>query len=98
MAYMIQTFDKEDGELVRSTHRAAHYEYLEGYKHLLIASGGLQDEAGERFMGSCILLDVDSLEEVQAFIAEDPFHKAGLADHVVISRWKAAFVSGDRVG
>lgn len=97
MAFMVQTFDKPEGATIRNAHRAAHYEYLESYRSILIASGGLQNDAGTQFIGSCILLNVETLEEVEKFVAADPFHQAGLAAKVVISRWKAAFVNGTRL-
>jgi len=38
--------------------------------------------------GSVLIIDFDSLDEAQAFCARDPYVRAGLFDHVSISRWK----------
>lgn len=97
MPYMIYSVDKSDSQSIRDTHRTAHYAFLEARQHLLISSGGLQDDAGQRFIGSVILLDVDTREQAQAFVDEDPFTRAGLAQTVVIERWKPAFLGGKRV-
>ncbi|MDP3138771.1 MAG: YciI family protein [Burkholderiaceae bacterium] len=97
MPYMIYTVDKPDSRAVRDAHRAAHYEFLQRHQKRLIASGGLQDDAGEVFNGGTILLDVDTRQEAQAFVDEDPFTHAGLAQTVVITRWKMAFFDGARV-
>lgn len=97
MPFMIYSVDKPNSKPIRDEHRAAHFAFLEKHQERLLASGGLQDDAGERFIGSCILLDVDTREQAQAFVNEDPFTKAGLAQEVVIKRWKAAFFAGKRV-
>jgi uncharacterized protein YciI len=95
--YMIYTVDKPASKAIRDQFRSAHYEFLQRHKRLLIASGGLQDDSGETFVGSTILLDVDTREQAQAFLDEDPFTAAGLAGTVVITRWKKAFIGGERV-
>lgn len=97
MPYMIYSVDKPDSTSIRDEHRAAHYAFLQRHAQRLIASGGLQDDRGESFIGSTILLDVETREEAQAFVDEDPFTKAGLAHSVVIARWKKAFLNGERV-
>ena len=40
MPYIIETFDKPDHQAVRQQHRAAHLDYLDANKHLLLACGG----------------------------------------------------------
>jgi uncharacterized protein YciI len=97
MPYVIHTIDKPGSKAIRDAHRAAHYIFLQKHQLKLIASGGLQDDAGERFIGSTIVLDVDTREEAQAFVDEDPFTHAGLAQTIVIERWKPAFLQGERV-
>lgn len=96
MPFMIYSVDKPDSKAIRDEHRAAHYAFLQQHQGKLLASGGLQDDSGERFIGSSILLDVDTRAEAQAFVDEDPFTQAGLAQAVVISRWKKAFFNGER--
>ena len=45
MPYIIETFDKPGHQAVRQQHRAAHLEYLDANKHLLLACGAkLQDD------------------------------------------------------
>ena len=97
LPYMIYTVDKPGSKAVRDQFRGAHYEFLQRHQRLLIASGGLQDDAAESFVGSVILLDVDTRAEAQAFVDEDPFTLAGLAGTIVITRWKKAFIGGERV-
>lgn len=97
MAFAIYSQDKPAHQHVRDEHRAAHYAYLEQHSALLIASGGLQDDAGQTMIGSVIILDVETREEASRFVDGDPFTRAGLAERVEIVRWKKAFFDGKRV-
>lgn len=97
MAYLIYTTDKPGREAVRAEHRAAHYAFLEAHSHLLIASGGLQDDAGSAFVGAAILIACDTRDEAEAFLAADPFSSVDLFEEVRITRWKPAFLAGERV-
>ncbi|MEC9356373.1 MAG: YciI family protein [Pseudomonadota bacterium] len=97
MAFAIYTRDKPGHQPVRDAHRAAHYAYLQQHQHRLIASGGLQDDAGAEMLGGLIIIDVDTVEAVRKFVEEDPFTIAGLFEEVDIVRWKIAFFDGRRV-
>jgi|SRR5690554_5530859 len=96
MAFAIFTYDKPGLNHVRQKYRDAHYSYLEEHKHLLIASGGLQDDPGEWMIGGLIILDVESAEEALNFCDSDPFTKAGLFKSIDVVRWKAAYIGGKR--
>ena len=97
MAFAIYTRDKAGHKAVRDEYRAAHYAYLQQNQHRLIASGGLQDDAGIEMFGGLIIIDVDSLDEVRDFVDHDPFTIADLFEKVDIVRWKIAFFDGKRV-
>ena len=91
MPYMIMTRDKPGKEEVRAAYRAAHYAFLRSRQNMLIASGGLQDDAGQ-FNGGLMVIDVETREEAEEFLRTDPFHEAGLFEDVTVSRWKQAFL------
>ncbi len=93
MPYFIYTTDREGGEAIRDEHRAAHIGYLESVQAHLIASGGVQDETG-KFVGGLIIVDYETRAEVDEFIANDPFDKAGLFGSVTVSRWRQTFLHG----
>jgi hypothetical protein len=97
MAFAIYTRDKPGHKAVRDQHRAAHYAYLQSHALRLIASGGLQDDAGERMLGGLIIIDVDTAEEARKFVDDDPFTRANLFGQVDIVRWKKVFFDGKRV-
>ncbi|CAN5413119.1 hypothetical protein BH10PSE18_BH10PSE18_00910 [soil metagenome] len=96
MFYIVLTEDKPGCQALRDQHRAAHYAYLVAHEHLLLASGGLQTEDGDGFIGGLIVLKVDSRAEAEQFAAQDPFTKAGLFAFVRIERWKRAFFDFER--
>lgn len=43
------------------------------------------------------MLDCDSREEAEAFVAADPFTDAGLFETIQIIRWKKAFLDRKRI-
>ena len=97
MAFAIITFDKPDHAHVRDQHRAAHYEFLQQHQAKLIASGGLQDDAGEQMRGGLILLVVETVVQAWDFVRSDPFTTAALFARVEVVRWKKAFFDGRRI-
>jgi uncharacterized protein YciI len=55
----------------------------------LVAVGPTLD--GDLPNGSLIIIELDSLEDAQAFAEGDPYNKAGLFDSVSIKSWKKVF-------
>jgi len=94
MPYIIETFDKPGHQAVRQQHRATHLEYLDANKHLLLACGAKLQDDGTDAGGGLYVVDLDTREEAEAFIAADPFHQAGLFERVTITRWRKAYVGG----
>ncbi len=41
--------------------------------------------------GGVLIIDTDDRAAAEAFIAEDPFTKAGLFESVTVTRWRKAF-------
>lgn len=94
MPYIIETFDKPDHQAVRQQHRAAHLEFLDANKHLLLACGAKLQDDGTDAGGGLYVVDLDTRAEAEAFIAADPFSQANLFDRVTITRWRKAYVNG----
>lgn len=94
MPYIIETFDKPDHQHVRKAHRAAHLEFLERHKHLLLACGAKLADDGTDLGGGLYVVALDTREEAQRFIESDPFHAASLFERVTLTRWRKAYVDG----
>ncbi|GAA6121745.1 YciI family protein [Acidovorax sp. FG27] len=94
MPYIIETFDKPGHQPVRQAHRAAHLEFLDQHKELLLACGAKLDDDGKDLGGGLYVVALDSREQAQRFIEADPFHAAGLFERVTLTRWRKAYVAG----
>ncbi len=94
MPYIIETFDKPDHQEVRQQHRAAHLEFLDANKGLLLACGAKLQDDGKDAGGGLYIVDLDTREAAQQFIDADPFSQADLFDRVTITRWRKAYVDG----
>ena len=91
MPYAIQTQDKLDHGHLRAELRDAHLAYLDANLDKLLAAGALIDDDGTGGHGGVLIVDTDERATAEAFIAEDPFTKAGLFESVTVTRWRKAF-------
>ncbi|WP_028217556.1 YciI family protein [Paraburkholderia oxyphila] len=94
MPFLIETFDKPDHAHVRARERAAHLAFLEKHKRLLLACGAKLNDDGSTAGGGVYIVDLDTREAAERFIAEDPFSLAELFERVSIVRWRKAYVDG----
>ncbi|KWR91076.1 YciI family protein [Cupriavidus sp. IDO] len=94
MPYLIETTDKPGQQHVRQASRPRHLAFLEASKALLLACGAKLNDDGTDAGGGIYIVDVDTREEAQRFIAADPFAEAGLFAEVRIVRWRKAYLDG----
>ncbi len=94
MPYIIETFDREGTLDLRRTVRAAHLEFLEARKSILLACGAKLNDDGSDAGGGVYIVDLETRVEAQAFIQADPFFRAGLFEKVSITRWRKAYLDG----
>ena len=87
MLYIIHCFDKKDHLQVRLDNRPAHLEYAKGFGAKLTAAGPTFD-ADENMNGSLVILDMENLAEAEAYVANDPYARAGLFENVITQPWK----------
>jgi uncharacterized protein YciI len=92
MPFMIRCTDRPGAAALRAATRADHLVYLEPVRPRILAAGALLDDAGTP-IGSLILFDTDDRAEAEAFIANDPFNKAGLFQSVKVVRWRKGFLA-----
>ncbi|CAM4113575.1 YciI family protein [Bordetella tumulicola] len=95
MPYIIETFDRPGHQALRQLHRAAHLDYLDANKQLLLACGAKLQDDGQDAGGGLYVVDLDTREQAEAFIAADPFAKADLFERITITRWRKAYVGGE---
>ncbi len=95
MPYIIETFDKPHHQAVRQQHRPAHLDFLAQNAQLLLACGAKLQDDGSDMGGGLYVVDLDTREAAQAFIAADPFYQADLFAEVRLTRWRKAYVAGE---
>ena len=85
MLFVIHGIDKPHSP-VRSQLLDEHREYLAGSKICVVASGPLLDDL-DRMIGSVVVVECDSREQVDELMVSEPFNKAGLYESLHINRW-----------
>lgn len=95
MPYLIETWDKPGHQVVRKENRPTHLVFLEENRGLLLACGAKLADDGTDAGGGIYIVDVETREEAERFIAADPFSKADLFERVCITRWRKAYLAGE---
>lgn len=89
--FVLYAKDKPGGLERRLEHYAAHRAFIEAQDDLgdvtVIMSGPLQTDDGETMIGSMLLIEAPTREEVDRFVAKDPFMRAGVWGDVSIARF-----------
>lgn len=78
MHYIIHCLDKPDHVSHRLANYDAHKTYLSAPTVRIVISGPLLADDNETMIGSCFLVEADSLDQATAFNQNDPFFKADL--------------------
>lgn len=78
----------ETGEK-RAETRPDHLAFLESLGERVKLGGPIMDTAGETPIGSVVILEVESLAEAEALLADDPYRMAGVFETVEIKPWRA---------
>ena len=97
MPYAIMTTDKPNSAELRAQVRATHIEYLTANLDKLLAAGALTADDGSGGHGGILIVDTDDRKQAEAFIAGDPFTKAGLFEKVTVSRWRKAYFNKQKL-
>jgi uncharacterized protein YciI len=92
--FIIETWDKPGHAPMRTRERDVHLAYLDANKSLLLACDAKLEDDGSNAGGGLYVVDLDTREEAERFIANDPFALAGLFERVTITRWRKAYVGG----
>jgi len=94
MAYVLYCWDKPDSAQLRLDNRTAHLDFAKSWGGAVAIGGPLlsePDKSGEQQMiGSLIVLDLETREEVDRFVACDPYGIAGLFESVTVHPYKIA--------
>ena len=89
--YALICFDRPDSAALRDTHRAAHMEFLKEHSGKIVFGGPLKNTPDGASTGALIVVDCATREEAEAFIAADPFCRAGVYESVAVRAFKQVF-------
>jgi uncharacterized protein len=95
--YLFRLLDRPDGAALRQRVRPAHKAYLAQVADRIAFAGPLTHDDGATMIGSLLAIDFDSRDAARAWLAEEPFTRAGLYAgveiHAFVNLWpqKAGF-------
>jgi uncharacterized protein len=95
--YMFRLLDKPDGSALRQRVRPEHKAYLAAVADRIAFAGPLTHEDGVAMIGSLLAIDFANREAAHAWLAAEPFTRAGLYAsvevHAFVNLWpqKAGF-------
>lgn len=84
--FVLTATDKPNALDLRTATRPAHVDYVRGSGRVKIG-GPLLDAAGE-MTGSMLVIEADDLAAAEAFVANDPYVKAGLFERAELRPFK----------
>jgi uncharacterized protein YciI len=91
MLYAIRLLDKPGAAALRQRVRPEHKAYLAQVAARIAFAGPLVADDGEAMIGSLLVIDFDSREAVNAWLADEPFTRAGLYAatevHAFVNLW-----------
>jgi len=90
MYFVVFGTDKPGSAEIRAQNRPAHQVHLREHSHpvKVLHGGPTFTDDGERMNGSMLVIEAESLEAVKAFLAADPYSKAGLFETLEVRPWK----------
>jgi uncharacterized protein len=91
MLYTFVLLDKPDAAELRQRVRPEHKAYLAAAGERIAFAGPLTSDDGQRMIGSLLVIDFASRDAAQAWLAGEPFTRAGLyanaAVHAFVNLW-----------
>jgi uncharacterized protein len=90
MQFMAYCLDKPGALELRMANRPKHVEYLTAHNDKLVFVGPLLDEK-DAMIGTLAVLEVADRAEMDKFLANDPYAKAGLFQSVSVHGVRKVF-------
>jgi uncharacterized protein YciI len=78
MIYVFRLLDRPDGAALRQRVRPEHKAYLARVADRIAFAGPLMHDDGVTMMGSLLAIDFDGRDAAMAWLADEPFTRAGL--------------------
>ncbi|MBX9634402.1 MAG: YciI family protein [Magnetospirillum sp.] len=86
--FVVHCQDKPGALQIRLDNRAAHLDFLKANMEKVVMAGPVQTDDRTGMVGSVLVLDFVERAELDAFLANDPYAKAGLFAAVTVLPYK----------
>lgn len=99
MLFAFMLIDKPDQGALRQRVRPEHKNYLAQVADRIAFAGPLTHDDGQAMLGSLLVIDFESRDAAHAWLADEPFTRAGLyastAIHAFVNLWpqRSGFVT-----
>ncbi len=90
MLFIATCVDKPQSLDTRLANRPAHLAYLEGLGSKVKIGGAILADDLKTPVGSMLIFEGESEEDIRAILAEDPYARAGLFESVTVKPWRQA--------
>ena len=97
MQFAIIAHDGKDRLERRMSVRARHLENMAKVNGKVVCAGGILDEEG-RMAGSVLIMDFDTREMLDGYLASEPYILEGVWEDVRIEPMNVVIVNGEKVG
>jgi uncharacterized protein YciI len=91
MIYTFLLLDKPGAAALRERVRPEHKAYLAAAAARIAFAGPLTHDDGETMLGSLLAIDFESRDAAHRWLADEPFHRAGLyastTVHAFVNLW-----------
>ncbi len=87
MYFAILCFDKPGVGELREKTRPAHLAYLKQHSDKMHVGGPFENAEGV-IVGTLFIINVENRAAAVAFTENEPFHKAGVFESVLVRRWR----------
>ena len=91
MLFVFLLIDKPDHAALRQRVRPEHKAYLAGVADRMAFAGPLTHDDGQTMLGSLLVVDFPDREAAHAWLAQEPFTRAGLyastSIHAFVNLW-----------
>jgi len=84
MLFAIHMLDRPGGAALRASTGSAHREFVGRHLEAMYLGGPLLADDGETAVGSLIVMNFPDRDAAVAFIAEEPYNRAGLFESVTV--------------
>jgi uncharacterized protein len=90
MLFIATCVDRPDSVETRKQHRPDHLEFLNGLGSRVKVGGAILAPDRQTPVGSVIIFEGESEDEILGLVAIDPYSRAGLFESVIVKPWRQA--------